>query len=135
MAASHYKIPKGIRVGLANRFRLTATTFVLAKSILRRIRDKTAISQAASFWFERIERCTDNKASQCLAAPTNPHPRSHRQCNDDQSYNTRRHKSALEPATLFSWSDLRYDPPCTGSLPRRSGRRRLLDRGPASPGL
>jgi hypothetical protein len=71
MAASHYKIAKQTRVGLAKCLRLTATTFVLAKSILRRIRGKTAISQAACFWFERIERCTDNKASQCLDATTN----------------------------------------------------------------
>jgi hypothetical protein len=49
MAASDYEIAKGTRVGLAKRFRLTATTFVLAKST-RRIRGKTAISQAACFF-------------------------------------------------------------------------------------
>jgi hypothetical protein len=52
MAASDYKIPKGARVGLAKRLHLTATTFVLTKSIVRRIRGKTTISQAACFWIE-----------------------------------------------------------------------------------
>jgi hypothetical protein len=32
MAASVYKIPKGTRVGVAKRFRLTVTIFVLAKA-------------------------------------------------------------------------------------------------------
>jgi hypothetical protein len=69
MAASDYEIAKGTRVGLAKRFRLTATTFVLAKST-RRIRGKTAISQAACFFHLALSLRISRRRSTIERTPT-----------------------------------------------------------------